>query len=123
MHFINIQRFGEGRLLLLLPAPARIIPTEALQTVNNRGGSGPQLGIKRIRVTFEKTPPVRAGYLVFVDRPFPKPGDEESPHPAGIGEKLHPVIFGLPAVKIAADPHHLGVGRPNGKAHAGAFVF
>ncbi|MNN74616.1 hypothetical protein D3C81_1908300 [compost metagenome] len=84
MHLIDIERFGINGLLLLLPAPASIIPAEALQTFDNGSSPGTELGKKGIRIAFEKTASVRSGDPVLIDSPFLQAGDKKGPHAAGV---------------------------------------
>ena len=117
MHFIGQHGLAVRVVLLAAVLPLFVLPRIA-ELGDLRGRVGAHFRPEGIGIALHEHFARRRRDGVFVNVPFLKAFDIRNPDAVAGAAPFHRIGFNVPLVEIADDAYLLGMGSPDGKAHA-----
>ncbi len=116
MHFVNRHRLAQQIPLRAILHPRRVAPLIVRQRPDDRRRLGRHLGEEPARIAVILLVPVRHHHRVFVVRARRESRQKNLPDAAVA--QTHRMARAIPAIVVAGDADHLGIGSPHREANA-----
>ena len=115
VHFVHRHRLAQQIPVRAILHPPRVAPLIVRQRPDDRRRLGRHLGEESARIAVILLVPVRHHHRVFVVRARREPGQKNLPQ-ASVAQ-THGMARAIPAVVVAGDADHLGIGSPYREAN------